>query len=156
MATTFYNLLKLPLIFFLYLLPSAHSVYFQMPPFESNTSNIIYHGDAVPSVRAIEMNKVNFLCRVGWATYFERVPLWDYSENLSADFTARFSFIIDTQAVLIMVMGLHSSWLLLGWRSHQILLVALWAYSIPQIVIHLTTKLFMLSSALSWTRNGIW
>ncbi|KAK7818566.1 l-type lectin-domain containing receptor kinase ix.1 [Quercus suber] len=35
------------------------------------------------------MNKVNFLCRVGWATYFERVPLWDYSENLSADFTAR-------------------------------------------------------------------
>ena len=111
MATTFYNLLKLPLIFFLYLLPSAHSVYFQMPPFESNTSNIIYHGDAVPSIRAIEMNKVNFLCHVGWATYFERVPLWDYSENLSADFTARFSFIIDTQAVLIMVMGLHSSWL---------------------------------------------
>ncbi|GMY12055.1 L-type lectin-domain containing receptor kinase IX.1-like [Fagus crenata] len=40
-----------------------------MSHFESNGSNILYHGDAVPSVGAIEMNKVNYVCRVGSPTY---------------------------------------------------------------------------------------
>ena len=68
-----------------------------MSRFESNGLNIVYHGDAVPSVGAIEMNKVNYLCRVGWATYVERVPLWDSNTGNLSDFTTHFSFIIDTQ-----------------------------------------------------------
>ncbi|GMY12052.1 L-type lectin-domain containing receptor kinase IX.1-like [Fagus crenata] len=96
-TTTFYYLFKLPPFFFLLLLPSAHSVSFNMSRFESNGMNIVYHGDAVPSVGAIEMNKVNYVCRVGWATYVERVPLWDSNTGNLSDFTTHFSFIIDTQ-----------------------------------------------------------
>ncbi|KAK7818565.1 l-type lectin-domain containing receptor kinase ix.1 [Quercus suber] len=98
MATTFYNLFTLPLFFFLFLLPSAHSsVSFKITRFDPNALNVIYHGDAVPSVGAIEMNKVNYVCRVGWATYAEKVPLWDSNTGNLANFSTHFSFIIDTQ-----------------------------------------------------------
>jgi hypothetical protein len=97
MATIFYGLFKLPLFFLLFLLPSANSVSFQISRFESNASNIQYHGDAVPSSGVIEMNKVHPQCRVGWATYVERVPLWDSNTGNLSDFTTHFSFIIDTQ-----------------------------------------------------------
>ena len=96
MATIFYGLFKLLLFFLLFLLPYANSVSFQISRFESNASNIQYHGDAVPSFGVIEMNKVNPLCRVGWATYVERVPLWDSNTGNLSDFTTHFSFIIDT------------------------------------------------------------
>ena len=100
MATTFYNLFTLPLFFFLFLLPSAHSsVSFKITRFDPNALNIIYRGDAVPSVGAIEMNKVNYVCRVGWATYAEKVPLWDSNTGNLADFTTHFSFIIDTRGI---------------------------------------------------------
>lgn len=98
MATTFYNLFTLPQFFFLVLLPSAHSsVSFKITRFDPNALNVIYRGDAVPSVGAIEMNKVNYVCRVGWATYVEKVPLWDSNTGNLANFTTHFSFIIDTQ-----------------------------------------------------------
>lgn len=42
------------------------------------------------------MNKVNYLCRVGRATYAERVPLWDSTSGNRSDFTTHFSFIVDT------------------------------------------------------------
>ncbi|XP_050292088.1 L-type lectin-domain containing receptor kinase IX.1-like [Quercus robur] len=97
MATTFYNLFTLPL-FFIFLLPSAHSsVSFNITRFNPNALNVVYRGDAVPSVGAIEMNKVNYACRVGWATYAEKVPLWDSNTGNLANFTTHFSFIIDTQ-----------------------------------------------------------
>jgi hypothetical protein len=94
MATIFY---KLPLFLLLFLLPSANSVSFQISSFESNASNIQYHGDVVPSFGAIEMNKANLLFRVGWATYVERVPLWDSNTGNQSDFTTHFSSIIDTK-----------------------------------------------------------
>ncbi|GFY87697.1 concanavalin A-like lectin protein kinase family protein [Actinidia rufa] len=56
-------------LFVLYLLPPTSSVYFQFTRFNPDATNILYQGDAVPSVGAIEFNKVNYLCRVGWATY---------------------------------------------------------------------------------------
>ncbi|XP_059460251.1 L-type lectin-domain containing receptor kinase IX.1-like [Corylus avellana] len=91
------SLFKLPLIFFLlFLLPSANSVSFNISSFESNASNILYHGDAGPSFGAIELNKVNSFFGVGWATYVERVPLWDSNTGNLSDFTTHFSFIIDT------------------------------------------------------------
>ncbi|KAK9231441.1 hypothetical protein WN943_021675 [Citrus x changshan-huyou] len=43
-------------------------------------------GDAISSVGAIELTKNNeYLCRVGWATYAERVSLWD-SDTAPAGF----------------------------------------------------------------------
>ncbi|XP_062144929.1 L-type lectin-domain containing receptor kinase IX.1-like [Alnus glutinosa] len=96
MATIFFSLFKLPLFFLLFILPSANSVSFKISRFESNASNILYHGDAVPSVGAVEMNKVNYLCRVGWATFVERVPHSDSNTGNLSDFTTHFSFIIDT------------------------------------------------------------
>ncbi|KAB1213160.1 L-type lectin-domain containing receptor kinase IX.1 [Morella rubra] len=97
MATLFYKLFKLPLFFVLFLFPSTDSVSFQLSNFDSNASNILYHGDAVPSVGAVEMNKVNYLCRVGWATYAERVPIWDSKTGNLSHCSSNFSFIIDTQ-----------------------------------------------------------
>ncbi|CAL5365106.1 unnamed protein product [Camellia sinensis] len=85
--------------FFFFLLPLASSVYFQIPRFDPDATNIVYEGDAVPSVGAIEFNKINYLCRVGWATYAESVRLWDSNTGKVSDFTTHFSFIINTQGL---------------------------------------------------------
>ncbi|KAB1200351.1 L-type lectin-domain containing receptor kinase IX.1 [Morella rubra] len=85
----------LPLFCVLLLFPCANSVSFKLSPI-TTASNIRYQGDAVPSVGTIEMNKVNYLCRVGRATYAERVPLWDSTSGNRSDFTTHFSFIVDT------------------------------------------------------------
>nr|WAU86950.1 birch protein [Betula platyphylla] len=96
MATIFYGLFKLPLFFLFFLPPSANSVSFQISRFESNTSNILCRGDVVPYFGVIEMNsKQDYYFRVGWATYVERVQLWDSNTGNISDFTTNFSFIID-------------------------------------------------------------
>ncbi|KAJ6989712.1 hypothetical protein NC653_018262 [Populus alba x Populus x berolinensis] len=55
-----------------------------------------YQGDAVASGGHIEFNLMNYINRVGWATYPERVRLWDSSSGKLSDFTSHFSFSIDT------------------------------------------------------------
>ncbi|XP_062144663.1 L-type lectin-domain containing receptor kinase IX.1-like [Alnus glutinosa] len=88
----------LPLFFFLILLPTAYSVSFQITRFEPTATDILYLGDAVPSVGAIEMiNKYRYVCRVGWAIYAKRVPLWDSDTRKLTNFTTRYSFTINTQ-----------------------------------------------------------
>ncbi|XP_059440031.1 L-type lectin-domain containing receptor kinase IX.1-like [Corylus avellana] len=87
----------LPLFLFLLLLPTAYSVSFQITRFDPTATDILYYGDAVPSVGAIEMNKVDYINRVGWAVYATRVPLWDSHTRRLADFTTHYSFTIDTQ-----------------------------------------------------------
>lgn len=94
-----------PLLFISVLLiniiPCSDSLNFQISRFDSNEPKIAYQGDAVPSVGAIELiNKVNYVCRVGWATYTEKVPLYDPDTGKAADFTTRFSFTIRTQGSL--------------------------------------------------------
>ncbi|XVF59133.1 hypothetical protein PTKIN_Ptkin07bG0251000 [Pterospermum kingtungense] len=73
------------------------SINFNIPRFDPNSNDILYQGDAVASVGAIEFNKVNYLSRVGWATYAERVRLWDSNTGKLSDFTSRFRVTIDTQ-----------------------------------------------------------
>ncbi|XVE83033.1 hypothetical protein DITRI_Ditri16bG0054300 [Diplodiscus trichospermus] len=99
MAITFCNMLILSLFcsFFL-LLPFANSINFHISRFDPNANDIIYQGDAVASVGALEFNKINYICRVGWATYAERVRIWDSNTGKLSDFTSRFTFTIDTQA----------------------------------------------------------
>ncbi|KAF8396168.1 hypothetical protein HHK36_017781 [Tetracentron sinense] len=69
-------------------------------------TNILYEGDAKPTVGAIELNLVNYLSRVGRATFSERVRLWDSSTGELSDFTTHFSFTIDTRNVSIYGSGL--------------------------------------------------
>ncbi|KAJ4714597.1 putative Kinase [Melia azedarach] len=99
MASLTYDFLSLPFfISVLVLLPFASSVYFRMPRFDPKVNNIVYQGDAEPSVGAIELiNEYNYLCRVGLATYAERVPIWDSDTGKLTDFSTKFSFIINTQ-----------------------------------------------------------
>ncbi|XP_062143337.1 L-type lectin-domain containing receptor kinase IX.1-like [Alnus glutinosa] len=86
------------LFFFLILLPTAYSVSFQITRFEPTATDILYLGDAVPSVGAIEMiNKYRYVCRVGWAIYAKRVPLWDSDTRKLTNFTTHYSFTINTQ-----------------------------------------------------------
>eukprot|EP00258_Populus_trichocarpa_P006504 XP_002310340.3 L-type lectin-domain containing receptor kinase IX.1 [Populus trichocarpa] len=87
----FYLSFLLPLL----LLPSANSVYFQISQF--NDTNMYYQGDAVPFGGHIEFNLVDYINRVGWATYPERVRLWDSRSGQLSDFTSHFSFTINTQ-----------------------------------------------------------
>ncbi|GMI64071.1 L-type lectin receptor kinase IX.1 [Hibiscus trionum] len=94
MATGIITLLKFLLLF---PFPFAISINFQLSRFDSNASNILYQGDARPSVGAIEFNLVNYINRVGWATYLERVPLWESRTRRLADFNTRFSFDISLQ-----------------------------------------------------------
>ncbi|KAJ0041268.1 hypothetical protein Pint_27754 [Pistacia integerrima] len=99
MAALTYGNLDLPffIFFIVTVLPSASSVYFKMPRFDPNEHKILYQGDAAPSVGAIEMNnRYTYICRVGWAIYAERVPLWDSHTRKLSDFTTQFSFSIDT------------------------------------------------------------
>ncbi|KAJ4824700.1 hypothetical protein Tsubulata_016492 [Turnera subulata] len=59
---------------------------------------MLYQGDSVPgNDGSIEFNKVNYINRVGWATYPDRVFLWDSTSGKVSDFTTRFIFTIDTQ-----------------------------------------------------------
>jgi len=90
MLTSLYISFLLPLL----LLPSANSVYFQISQF--NDTNMYYQGDAVPFGGHIEFNLVDYINRVGWATYPERVRLWDSSLGRLSDFTSHFSFTINT------------------------------------------------------------
>ncbi|KAF8411330.1 hypothetical protein HHK36_003877 [Tetracentron sinense] len=116
MTMSFYNLSsssspKTPyplflLFFFFSLLPSAYPISFKIPRFDPSATNILYEGDAVPSVGAVEFNKVNYLCRVGRATYAERVHLWDSASGKLSDFTTHFSFFIDTQGASLYGHGL--------------------------------------------------
>ncbi|KAF5179190.1 L-type lectin-domain containing receptor kinase IX.1 [Thalictrum thalictroides] len=80
-----------------FLLQPSDSLKFKLPRFDPNSKEILYEGDAVPTVGAIEFNKVNYLCRVGRATYAERAHIWDSDSGTLADFTTHFSFFIDTQ-----------------------------------------------------------
>ncbi|KAM5577103.1 hypothetical protein ABKV19_007781 [Rosa sericea] len=100
MATALINLSSLPIniLILLFILPSACSTNFKIARFDATAANIVYEGDAVPAVGVIELiDKVNYVCRVGRATYAERVPLWDSHAGKAADFTTHFSFIVDTQ-----------------------------------------------------------
>ncbi|KAJ0041264.1 hypothetical protein Pint_27750 [Pistacia integerrima] len=99
MATFTYDFLNFTFfIFFIAFLPSASSLNFRMPRFDSNDNRILYQGDAVPSVGSIALNyKDTFSCRVGWAIYAERVPLWNSDTGEISDFSTKFSFIIDTK-----------------------------------------------------------
>ncbi|KAE8010471.1 hypothetical protein FH972_006839 [Carpinus fangiana] len=101
MAISFMDKHILPLFFFfLRLPPTAYSVSFQITRFEPTDTDIQYLGDAVPSVGAIEMiNKYRYVCRVGWAIYAKRVPLWDSHTRKLTNFTTHFSFTINTQGL---------------------------------------------------------
>lgn len=99
-ATSIMNLPSLPIniLFFLFFLPYACSISFQIPRFDPTATNTVYEGDAEPAVGVIELtNKVNYVCRVGRATHAERVPLWNSRTGKITDFTTHFSFIIDKQ-----------------------------------------------------------
>ncbi|CAK7339757.1 unnamed protein product [Dovyalis caffra] len=90
MLCCFYLSFLLPLL----VLPSTNSIYFEISQFDE--TNVNYQGDAVSSGGSIEFNMVNYINRVGWATYPERVRLWDSSSGKVSDFTSHFTFTIDT------------------------------------------------------------
>ncbi|MBA0701814.1 hypothetical protein Goari_027535, partial [Gossypium aridum] len=98
MAIGFINLLQSSLLIpFLFTLPFVNSLNFQISRFDSNANNILYQGDAKPSAGAIEFNLINYINRVGWATYAEKVPIWDSRTGRLTDFSTRFSFNISIQ-----------------------------------------------------------
>ncbi|KAJ7953491.1 putative Kinase [Quillaja saponaria] len=99
MATSFYPQILLLLFCFDMFLPSANSVSFKLSRFDPSSDKILYQGDAQPSVGTIEFNKFNYVCRVGWAIYAEKLPLWDSSTRKITDFKTHYSFIIDTRGI---------------------------------------------------------
>lgn len=75
-------------------LPYVHTISFSVPRFEPGSDDIIYEGDAFPSVGAIDLT-MDYYYRVGRATYAEPVKLWDSSSGELTDFNTHFSFKID-------------------------------------------------------------
>ncbi|KAG8646960.1 hypothetical protein MANES_09G046400v8 [Manihot esculenta] len=75
----------------------TRAISFSIDRFDPGANDIIYEGDATPSVGAIEMTLVNWLCHVGHATYAEPLHLWDSSTMTLTDFNTNFSFTIDTR-----------------------------------------------------------
>ncbi|RWR77350.1 Concanavalin A-like protein lectin/glucanase superfamily [Cinnamomum micranthum f. kanehirae] len=80
-----------------FILPAASAIEFKISRFDASATNILYEGDAVPFNGAIELTRVDYLCRVGWATFSQPVHLWDKATQKLTDFTAHFSFSIDTR-----------------------------------------------------------
>ncbi|KAG9447831.1 hypothetical protein H6P81_013959 [Aristolochia fimbriata] len=80
-----------------FLMPFTSSVFFRIPSFDKGATNILYEGDAQVSNGAIQMNDYEYLCRVGRASYYRHVPIWDNATQRLTDFTTRFSFSIDTR-----------------------------------------------------------
>ncbi|KAL1153171.1 hypothetical protein V6Z11_A09G157900 [Gossypium hirsutum] len=85
------------LIFVQLFLPFACPVSFDITRFDTTTNNIAYEGDAHPSLGNLELNIVEYLCRVGWAMYTEPIRIWDSSTLSLTDFTTHFSFTINTR-----------------------------------------------------------
>ncbi|XP_058068911.1 L-type lectin-domain containing receptor kinase IX.1-like [Magnolia sinica] len=94
-AKLFFHLIAFTI--FSLLPPSTNSISFQIPHFDPNATNMVYEGDAVTFDGEIRLNRVDFITRVGRATYFQHVHIWDPSTQDLTDFTTRFSFIIDTR-----------------------------------------------------------
>ncbi|KAA8518451.1 hypothetical protein F0562_015925 [Nyssa sinensis] len=89
--------LILLLIFHHLCLPFVHPISFNITRFDAGANNIYYDGDAVPFLGAIELiNRDEFTCRVGHATFAQGVRLWDISTGKATDFFTHFAFNIDT------------------------------------------------------------
>ncbi|XVE86895.1 hypothetical protein DITRI_Ditri18aG0072300 [Diplodiscus trichospermus] len=93
MATCCYKL-HFVFSFFVFIFPSANSVYFNISPFQPDDNRIVYQGDAKPSNGVVIFNDINQRYRVGWATYANKVALWNSKTGKLTDFTTRFSFTI--------------------------------------------------------------
>ncbi|PPD95218.1 hypothetical protein GOBAR_DD07757 [Gossypium barbadense] len=108
MVARFCNSVVILLCFvsFLSILPCPVSVSFQLSRFDPTMITIVYQGDAKPDVGTIEFNLVNYINRVGWATYADEVLLWDSETGKISDFNTRFSFEINTQGVPLYGHGL--------------------------------------------------
>ncbi|KAK9163451.1 hypothetical protein Syun_004353 [Stephania yunnanensis] len=84
-------------IFFFFFVPHVNSLYFKFSSFASDSTDILYGGDAVPSMGSIDFTTMDYLARVGQATYANKVRIWDSSSGKLTDFTTSFSFFIDTK-----------------------------------------------------------
>ncbi|KAK4789114.1 hypothetical protein SAY86_020433 [Trapa natans] len=86
-------------------LPTASSatldnLIFSYSSFNQTLLDINLEGDATVNSSSIQLTKVTLeesLNSTGWATYKKPVHLWDNSTGLSADFSTRFTFIIDSR-----------------------------------------------------------
>ncbi|GER28856.1 kinase [Striga asiatica] len=78
--------------------PPSNPLTFHISRFSSSPSSpVILEGDAQASVGELELNSVNYLCRVGHVIYKHAIPLYDKSSHKTADFTTHFTFTLDTQ-----------------------------------------------------------
>ncbi|KAJ0233954.1 L-type lectin-domain containing receptor kinase IX.1 [Hirschfeldia incana] len=77
-------------------LPLVSSVQFNITRFVSDTPEVAYQGDAKAN-GAVELTNIEYTSRSGWATYGQKIPLWDPQTGAPSDFTTRFSFRIDTR-----------------------------------------------------------
>ncbi|KAF8017500.1 hypothetical protein BT93_H2621 [Corymbia citriodora subsp. variegata] len=64
--------------------------------FDPAANDILYEGDAKPTVGAVDFTSQSYYCHVGRATYNEKVRLWDSGSGKLSDFTSHFQFTIDT------------------------------------------------------------
>ncbi|KAK9097019.1 hypothetical protein Sjap_022516 [Stephania japonica] len=94
-----YTLLSSILFFsiFFFFVPHVNSLYFKFSSFASNSPDILYGGDAVFSMGSIDFTSMDYLARVGRATYANQVRTWDSRTGKLTDFTTHFSFFIDTR-----------------------------------------------------------
>lgn len=82
-------------ILLFFLVPTINSIYFNIPRFEPQASDIILEGDAAASIGTIELiNKYNYNCRAGRSTYANQVPLSDSATGEVTHFSTHFTFSI--------------------------------------------------------------
>ncbi|CAA0841080.1 L-type lectin-domain containing receptor kinase IX.1 [Striga hermonthica] len=78
--------------------PPSNPLTFRISRFSSSPSSpVVLEGDAQASVGELELNSVNYLCRVGHVIYKRTIPLYDKFSHKNADFTTHFTFTLDTQ-----------------------------------------------------------
>ncbi|KHN46238.1 L-type lectin-domain containing receptor kinase IX.1-like [Glycine soja] len=83
-------------IFFIFIIPCAFPLSFNITSFDPNGKSIIYEGSANPVTPVIELTG-NVRDITGRATYFQPMHLWDKATGNLTDFTTHFSFVIDSR-----------------------------------------------------------
>ncbi|KAF8017582.1 hypothetical protein BT93_H2690 [Corymbia citriodora subsp. variegata] len=85
----------LSLLFSFLFVHSGICLEFNISRFVPAANDILYEGDAKPTVGAVNMTSYFYACHVGRATYNEKVRLWDSGSGKLSDFTTHFQFSID-------------------------------------------------------------
>ncbi|KAF5191085.1 L-type lectin-domain containing receptor kinase IX.1 [Thalictrum thalictroides] len=115
------------LFLFIFILPTCDSLSFELPRFDSSTNVILFEGDAVPMVGAIEFNNIEYVT-IGFSAatgqYLGRHSLqsWEFDSSLNIKVTkgkdeGRTRLVVGLVVSFVVLIGGVGITLVIWWKS---------------------------------------